>query len=229
MKQRRKTIRIVLTLALALFGLGGLLWSFLPPKAGTTETMLQLVRVPLEDATMDGINGVLMTPYRIVVESPLILKKGGRSDLRFSLRKEESALQLPVNDQDIYLTHNVMVELRPELSPIEVTPPGSVSTALLPGQEVGMTWTLRSTQSQGVDGSLWCYLIFYPLDDQATIQQTAFMIKPLSYITTTFFGLDTRWAAVIAAASLTGSLLLAITFRSKPGIPARSLKEKRNE
>jgi hypothetical protein len=203
-----------LAFVLLIFGVSGLLWSFLPAKTETTESILQIVRVPLSSA--DGTqNGVLMTPYTVVIESPTQLKQGGEADLRFSLVPTDIVVPLTATDNNIYETHNVMIELRPELGEITLDPIGSVSTAILEGQEISMIWQILSTQTGESEGTLWGYLEFYPLDGTEEVQRTAFIIKPLSFTTNHFIGLNTRWTAVLSAASLTAGVIIAIPLVSQ--------------
>jgi hypothetical protein len=151
-----------------------------------------------------------MTPYTITIKAPVRLKSAGKAVIEFELSPADFPLPLTTNDQDIYQTHNVMLELRPEFSTINLTPSGTLSTALLAGEEIKARWEIQTIQLGNSEGSLWCYLVFYPLDTNQSIERTAFIIKPLTFRTSSFFGLSTRWAAVASAAAITAGLFIGL-------------------
>ena len=91
-----KILQSVLAILFLVLGIGGLLWSLLPPSQDTIALPLQQVRLKI-----DGTDNyaTLMAPYMTHITLPNSLKFGGDTSLSFSLNYNPDA-PFPLNQSD---------------------------------------------------------------------------------------------------------------------------------
>lgn len=201
-----KILQSILAILFLTLGIGGLLWSFLPPSQDIIALPLQEVRLKIDDTDNYA---VIMTPYMMYITLPNSLKFGGDASLSFSLNhSSDTPLLLNQTDVNLYDYFNVVVELRPDFEHLYVEPAGTMSTPFIEGQDISLTWNISNKTRQNQEGVLWVYLSFYPIDSGQEVNRTAILAKQINIETKSIIGLDTSWTAVLSAAILTASIFL---------------------
>ncbi|MCD4754040.1 MAG: hypothetical protein K8R40_13300 [Anaerolineaceae bacterium] len=201
-----KILQSVLAILFLILGIGGLLWSFLPPSQDTIALPLQEVRLKI-----DGTDNyaTLMTPYMMYITLPNSLKFGGDASFSFSLNNNpDTPLLLNQSDVNLYDHFNIFIELRPDFENMYIEPAGTMSTPFIEGQDISMTWKISNRTRQNQEGVFWVYFSFYPIDLEQETQRTAILAKQINIETQSIIGLNTNWTAVLSASILTASLFL---------------------
>lgn len=116
-------------------------------------------------------------------------------------------IQIP----NIYETHNVAVEARLDLAGVQVSPPGSISESLRPGQKVTFYWSVRAEDVGIYRGTLWFYLRFAPLDGGPELRQ-ALSAQKIEIEAVNFFGLKAQPARWLGAVGAVASAALGMPF-----------------
>ncbi len=201
--------KVQLTIAILLLGVGiaGLLWAFLPPPQEKIVLPLQEIRVPLPDSDQ---NALLNQAYDIVINLPTALRMGGTSSLTFSLKKSDTPITISAMDVDMYDHYLVTVELKPEFSHANLTPPGVMKTSLLAGQELSMQWNLQTETREDTSGTFWVHFNFITDDETSPHYRTAVLARFVEIPTQTLIGLSTRWVAAVSSVFLVISLFLGL-------------------
>ena len=201
-----KVLQSVLAILFLILGIGGLLWSFLPPSQNTIALPLQQVRLKI-----DGTDNyaTLMAPYMMYITLPNSLKFGGDASFSFSLNHNPDTLVLlNQSDGNLYDHFNVIVELRPDFENMYIEPAGTMSTPLIEEQDISMTWKISNQTRHNQEGVFWVYFTFYPIESEQETQRTAILAKKITIETNSIIGLDTNWTAILSAAILTASIFL---------------------
>lgn len=194
----------VIALLLFTLGITGIVWSFTPPRYETITLPLQEIEITVPSSSKDTENyAALLTPYEMTLKLPRRLKTGNETKISFSFSPSPNMAASTQANENLYLYYNMVIELRPEFDTLQITPPGSMSTAVLEGSNTAMQWTLITETSMVNEGLFWVYLNFYPLDSSMEIQRTAVLAKPITLISESPFGLSTRWVAVVSSVFLT--------------------------
>lgn len=201
-----KVLKSAIAILFLFLGIGGLLWSFLPPSQSTIALPLQEVRLAIDETDNYA---ALMTPYMMHITLPNSLKFGGDASLSFSLNHNpDIPLLLNQSDVNVYDHFNVIVELRPDFDNLYLEPAGTMSTPFIEGQDISMTWKISNQTRQNQEGVLWVYLSFYSTNSEQEIQRTAILAKQINIKTKSIIGLNTNWTAILSAALLTASIFL---------------------
>ena len=191
---------------LLFLGIAGFLWALLPPSKDTVVLELQEIRVPLDDGTY----AMLQQPYQMQVAAPKSAKLGKQFDYTFKLKLSEQPINITAQDVDIYDYYQVNIELRPDFLNTTINPPGSMTTAMLEGQEPAMIWKMDPIGNDAIEGVFWVYVAFVPLVDEVEPSSSALLARNVNIPVQTILGLTTRWVAIIATALTVAAIFLGI-------------------
>jgi hypothetical protein len=112
---------------------------------------------------------------------------------------------------NIYDTHYVSAEARLDLAGVQVSPPGSVSESLRPGQKLTFLWSVRAEDVGIYRGTLWFYLIFTPRDGGPE-QRQALSAQKIEIEAVNFFGLKAQPARLAGVVGAAASAVLGMPF-----------------
>jgi hypothetical protein len=192
---------------------GVILWGiWMPPPKKVHFELKPLLILP--DAIVSGLsdrgiqaanNTTLIIPPELTginLEYRDWIRLGETGEFQFSLDKgsEGAASAAGVPLQEITSLYNVMVEASLEISDVTVTPPGSLTQALLPGEGVKFAWKITPEKTGQFAGRLWLYLLFVPKDG-GPVERAAVLARPIELTSTSFFGLPlayAQWGGVAA-------------------------------
>lgn len=200
-------IQLAIAFVLLAAGVAGLLWAFLPPAQEEIVLPLQEIRVPLPDSDQFAL---LTQAYDIVISLPTVLRQGGKADISFSLVKSDTPINISAQDDGMYNHFLVTVELKPELTNANLTPPGLMKTSLLEGQELSMEWSLQTESREDTGGTFWVHFNFITDDESSPDYRTAVLARTVEIPTQTLMGLSTRWVAAISSVFLVISFFLGL-------------------
>jgi hypothetical protein len=206
MKLPRK-VQLAMAFLLLIVGVAGLLWAFLPPAQEEIVLPLQEIRVPLPDSDQYAL---LTQAYDIIISLPTVLRQGGKAAISFSLVKSDTPINISAQDDDMYNHFLVTVELKPEFSNANLTPPGLMKTSLLEGQELSMAWSLQTESREDTSGIFWVHFNFITDDESSPDYRTAVLARTVEIPTQTLMGLSTRWVASISSVFLVISFFLGL-------------------
>lgn len=116
-------------------------------------------------------------------------------------------IQIP----NIYETHYVSAEARLDLAGVQVSPPGSVSESLRPGQKLTFLWSVRAEDVGIYRGTLWFYLIFTPRDGGPE-QRQALSAQKIEIEAVNFFGLKAQPARLVGVVGAAASAVIGMPF-----------------
>lgn len=110
---------------------------------------------------------------RLTLEFPPVIRAGDADLIRLTLEVDELGNLTPtaqiegnqvigevVEIPNLYETHHVTAEARLDLAGVEVIPPGTISSPLLPGQSVTFYWSVSPREAGSFRGTLWLHLRF---------------------------------------------------------------------
>ncbi|MFZ5881957.1 MAG: hypothetical protein ACOY0R_21515 [Chloroflexota bacterium] len=110
---------------------------------------------------------------RLTLEFPPVIRAGDADLIRLTLEMDELGNLTPtaqiegnqvigevVEIPNLYETHHVTAEARLDLAGVEVIPPGTISSPLLPGQSVTFFWSVSPREAGSFRGTLWLHLRF---------------------------------------------------------------------
>lgn len=198
--------QIPLALLLLAIGIAGFLWALHPASTETVILDLQEIRMPLEN----GQYAMLQQAYQMQIEAPTQAKAGKLFNYSFQLLRSENALNVTLEDVDIFDTYQLNLTLQPDFNNTLINPPGSMTTALLPEQEPIMLWKMEPVGKATIDGIFWIYLDFVPLTDDLPASSTALLARNVEIPVQTIFGFSTNWIAVISAAMVISAIFLGL-------------------
>jgi len=138
-------------IALLLFALGitGIVWSFAPPRYETITLPLQEIEITIPSSSQDTEDyAALLTPYEMTLRIPRRLKTGGETKLSYTFSPSPNTSPSVQAIENLYLYYNMVIELRPEFTTLQITPPGSMSTAVVEGGNITMQWKLKTETSR---------------------------------------------------------------------------------
>ncbi len=204
----KKTINCQLVFAslLLVLGIVGFFWVLLPPTKNSVFLDLQEIRVPIKDETY----AMLQDPYQMEITAPKLAKFGQQFGFSFKLSQSSQPLNVTSQDVDIFDYYQINLQLRPDLENTTINPPGSMTTALLPGQEPAMVWKMDAASKEEISGTFWVYMEFVPLQDGLEKTSTALLARNISIPVKTVFGLNTRWITILATAVIVAAIFLGI-------------------
>lgn len=198
--------QVFLALLLLTLGIAGFLWALVPPAQNTVVLDLQEIRVPV-----NGENyAMLQEPYQMQITAPKHARLGQQFGFSFKISQSNQPLNITSQDVNIFEYYQVNLQLRPAFENTTINPPGSMTTALLPGQEPAMVWKMEPIQKEDINGTFWVYLDFIPQQDGLEETSTALLARNISIPVQTVFGLDTRWITILSTALTVGSVFLGI-------------------
>lgn len=102
---------------------------------------------------------------------------------------------------NLYTTHHVLAEARLDIAGLQVSPQGTVSEPLLPGEQVSFYWNVRAAKSGNYQGTVWLYLRFLPKDGGTEMRQ-AVSAQVVEIQVNSFLGLSApqaRWLGGLMA------------------------------
>jgi len=110
---------------------------------------------------------------RLTLEFPPVIRAGDADLIRLTLELDAQGNLTPtaqiegnqvigevVEIPNLYETHHVTAEARLDLAGVEVIPPGTISSPLLPGQSVTFYWSISPREAGSFRGTLWLHLLF---------------------------------------------------------------------
>ena len=134
---------------------------------------------------------------RLTLEFPPVIRAGDSDIIRLTLEVDEQGNLTPtamiegnqvtgevVEIPDLYETHHVTAEARLDLAGVEVSPPETISSPLLPGKAVSFYWSVSPREAGTFRGTLWLHLRFV---DKASGEESR---RPISAQTVEIQGAD---------------------------------------
>jgi hypothetical protein len=135
------------------------------PEDGAQPTPEPVVEVSPVPASLES--------RRVTLEFPSQIRLGDSDIVRLTLEVDElfgltptaqvagnvvqgETVQIP----SLYETHNVIAEARLDMAGVEISPPGTTSEPLLPGQSVTFFWSVRTEAGGTYRGTVWLHLRF---------------------------------------------------------------------
>ncbi|MEE4194415.1 MAG: hypothetical protein V2J07_04380 [Anaerolineae bacterium] len=191
-------------------GITGLLWGLLPPASETVILQLQEIRIPLEDGTF----AMLQESYQMVIHTPPAVKAGQQFAYSFQLLHSDQPLNITFQDVNIFDYYQINLTLEPDFDQTTINPPGTVTTALQPGQEPVMQWKMEPVDRQPISGIFWVRVDFIPLEPDLEASSTALLARQVSIPVATIFGVSTRGIILISTI-----LTVAAIFLGLPQLP----------
>ncbi len=195
---------------LLVLGAAGLLWALLPPTSDTVALQLQEIRIPLED----GKFAMLQESYQMVIQTPPAVKAGQQFAYSFQLLHSDQQLNITFQDMNIYDYYQINLTLEPDFEHTTINPPGTVTTALQPGQEPVMQWKMEPVDRQPITGIFWVRVDFIPLEPDLEAASTALLARQVSIPVEDIFGINTRGIILISTI-----LTVAAIFLGLPQLP----------
>lgn len=208
MKSKKKTLswQTPVSIVLLVLGIAGFLWVFLPPANDTIILQMQEIRIPADDETY----ALLQDSYEMVIESPQTTKVGSQFGYSFELRKSDNPINVTFQDVDIYDYYQLNLSLEPMLENTTINPPGSVTTALLPGQKPAMIWKMEAIGKESITGIFWINIDFIPLNNEIEPSSTALLARKVDIPVQTVFGMATNTITFLATIFCVAAIFLGL-------------------
>ena len=193
----RLPIRLILTIVLAALSLTLLTWGLSPPARSAYRQSVQPARSGLQEVRL------------LDLDVPVTIRAGEVDQVHLTL--EPGALAQLASDPDVYTTHDVLAEARLDLEGMEISPLGTISEALFPGQRVTFFWSVRPSEVGRFKGTAWFYLRFVPKNGGPERRQ-AISAQAIEIESSTLFGLQAEPARQLGLAGVFISSLLGFSF-----------------
>ena len=187
-------------------GIIGFLWAFIPPTSETITLQLQEIRVPVGDETF----ALLQESYKIVIETPKTVKAGSQFGYTFELQQSDLPVNITDQDVDINEYYQLNLMLEPAFENTTINPPGSVATAILPGQEPAMIWKMEPTDKETITGIFWATVDFVPIKDGVEPSSTALLARKLNIPVQTILGMNTDTITIFATVFCVTAIFLGL-------------------
>ena len=185
------------------------------PDESVGSTIVSTVE---SDSTTQELS--IMEDRLLVLESPTRIRTGDSDQVILSLlaaddRKQASSAEFEghaqinqtTNLQDVYDTHNIVVEARLDLAGMEFTPGGEIAEPLRPNVPVKFIWSVKPEEPGAYRGTIWVHLRFIPLDGGDPTRQ-ALTAQIIDVDAVNLLGLGGKSARVIGALGVVVGVIL---------------------
>jgi hypothetical protein len=133
----------------------------------------QAIMLPTPVVTPQDASPAIAERRWVTLEYPEAIRSGDSDIIRLTLEVDELGGITPtaeiagnrvtgetVDVPDLYATHNVIAEARLDMAGMEVRPPETISSPLLPGETVTFYWSVKPESSGAFKGTAWLHLRF---------------------------------------------------------------------
>lgn len=117
----------------------------------------------------------------------------------------------PVELPNLYETHNLVVETRLDMAGPDISPQGTISEALRPGQKAQFAWSIHPNETGNYRGMLWLYLNIAPKSG-GEIDRRTLLARQVEIEAVNVLGLPAkvvRWTGILGTVT---STILGIPF-----------------
>ncbi|MCC6147272.1 MAG: hypothetical protein IT308_06855 [Anaerolineaceae bacterium] len=177
---------------------------------------------PSTDEAPSGVLPVLAAheTRTLILEWPESIRTGESGSLLLALAGEEGGFIAPTAKAEerefsekliavssLYETHQLVVEARLDMTGPDISPQGTMSEALAPGQKAQFAWSISPKQPGVYRGVLWLYLNIRPKTGGEIVRR-ALLARPLeieSGNVLVFSARVVRWAGIVGM--LAGAVL----------------------
>ena len=205
-KKKKTAWQAIAAILLFILGIAGFLWVLIPIEKEIVALELQEIRVPLSEDR----HAMLEQAYQIQIETRTQAKAGQQIDYLFRLVKSEKTLTITEADSNIFDDYQINVELRPDFENTYMNPPGSMTTALLEGQTLNMSWKLEPDGTADIEGVFWVYFDFIPLKENLPESSTAILARSVNIPVQTLLSFSTRWVTIFSTAFVVAAIFFGV-------------------
>ncbi|NPV75828.1 MAG: hypothetical protein HPY59_05560 [Anaerolineae bacterium] len=117
----------------------------------------------------------------------------------------------PVELPNLYETHNLVFETRLDMTGPDISPQGTMSEALRPGQKVQFAWSIHPNETGKYRGMLWLYLNIAPKSG-GEVDRRTLLARQVEIEAVNVLGLPAkvvRWTGILGTVT---STILGIPF-----------------
>jgi hypothetical protein len=165
-----------------------------PPTARPTLALTPLPALPESRRLTLDWPATMRTGDADIIRLILEVSSDGRVTPTVEFAGDEVTGEV-VEIPNLYTTHHVLAEARLDIAGLQISPQGTVSEPLLPGERVSFYWSVRAAKSGNYQGTVWLHLRFLPKAGGAEVRQ-AISAQVVEIQVNSFLGLTApmaRW------------------------------------